>query len=41
MDVASVSAIVAAFGVIVGVVLTYLEIRNLVKKNQLFLGMTM
>ncbi len=34
MDIASISAVVAAIGVIVGVVLTILELRNLVKQRQ-------
>ena len=34
MDIPSISAIVAATGVIVGVVLTILELRNLVKQRQ-------
>ena len=34
MDVASISAVVAAVGVLVGVVLAYLELRNLVKQRR-------
>jgi hypothetical protein len=34
LDIASISAIVAAFGVIVGVVFTVLELRNLIKQRQ-------
>jgi len=34
MDIASISAVVAAGGVIVGVVFTVLELRNLIKQRQ-------
>jgi peroxiredoxin family protein len=34
LDIASISAIIAAFGVIVGVVFTVLELRNLTKQRQ-------
>ncbi|MCW3982312.1 MAG: hypothetical protein NWE81_04295, partial [Candidatus Bathyarchaeota archaeon] len=34
LDIASISAIVAAFGVIVGVVFTVIELRNLIKQRQ-------
>jgi hypothetical protein len=34
LDIPSISAIVAAIGVIIGVVFTYLEVRNLVKARQ-------
>ena len=39
LDIPSVSAIVAAVGVLVGVVFTYLEVRNLVKQRQTDLTM--
>ena len=35
MDIASISAVVAAGGVILGVVLAYSELRNLVKQREL------
>ena len=34
MDIASISAVVAALGVVVGVALAYLELRNLVKQRR-------
>lgn len=40
MDIASISAIVAAFGVIVGVVLAVLELRNITKTRQMELIMS-
>jgi hypothetical protein len=39
MDIASISAVVAATGVLIGVVLTILELRNLVKTRQMDLLM--
>ena len=39
MDVASISAVVAAVGVIVGVVFTVMELRNLVRQRQTDLAM--
>lgn len=39
MDITSISAVVAAMGVLIGVVLTILELRNLVKTRQMDLLM--
>ncbi len=39
MDIASISAVVAAVGVIVGVVFTVMELRNLVRQRQTDLAM--
>jgi len=41
LDIPSISAIIAATGVIVGVVLAYLEVRNLVKARQVELFMNL